>query len=332
MDTDPNDYGRELRRLPRISADGDYFISWLDDAGNQQTARASRVDVAETGVCLNAGGPVSPGISVSLEQQGGGILRDGIVRYCVPKDGCYQLGIEFIQQPGAQPAVAGEETDYYEFLQISSKAEPATIHRIYRFMAGRFHPDNPETGDPEKFLLLNRAYQVLSNPESRSRYDHSRKRGEGEPYRIFEQKAFVNGIEGEGNRRLGVLALLYIKRRSTPDDPSVSLLDLEKWMGFPREYLGFTVWYLKSKQYITVADNSDFTLTASGVDFVEENAQRNEVLASVLNETGHSAMDPTPADNPFRTDRTGGVFKLGPAVQPNLSAAVPENPEQPEAV
>jgi hypothetical protein len=100
-------------------------------------------------------------------------------------------------------------------------------------------------------------------------------------------------------------------------------------MGFPREYLGFTVWYLKSKQYITVADNSDFTLTAMGVDFVEENAQRNELLASVLNATGHSAMDPMPATDPFRTDRAGAIFKLGPVVSPHPLDAAPENPEQP---
>ena len=40
-------------------------------------------------------------------------------------------------------------------------------------------------------------------------------------------------------------------------------------MGFPREYLDFTTWYLVKKGYITGADNSDFTLTAEGVDFVE---------------------------------------------------------------
>ncbi len=44
--------------------------------------------------------------------------------------------------------------DYYEFLQISPNAEFDTIHRVYRFLALRFHPDNPETCDPDKFHLL----------------------------------------------------------------------------------------------------------------------------------------------------------------------------------
>ena len=40
-----------------------------------------------------------------------------------------------------------ELTDYYELLQISPNAEPETIHRVYRLLAQRFHPDNGQTGD-----------------------------------------------------------------------------------------------------------------------------------------------------------------------------------------
>jgi DnaJ-class molecular chaperone len=41
--------------------------------------------------------------------------------------------------------------DYYETLQISPNAEPETIHRIFRLLAQRFHPDNQETGDSVRF-------------------------------------------------------------------------------------------------------------------------------------------------------------------------------------
>ena len=37
-----------------------------------------------------------------------------------------------------------DTADYYEALQISSNAEPETIHRVYRMLAQRFHPDNKE--------------------------------------------------------------------------------------------------------------------------------------------------------------------------------------------
>ena len=59
-----------------------------------------------------------------------------------------------------------EMPDYYEFLQISPSAEADTIHRVYRFLATRFHPDNQETGDTERFFLLTQAYEVLSDPDA----------------------------------------------------------------------------------------------------------------------------------------------------------------------
>jgi DnaJ-class molecular chaperone len=63
------------------------------------------------------------------------------------------------------------EVDYYEVLQISANAEPETVHRVYRLLAQRFHPDNIETGDEGKFHALSEAYQVISDPERRARYD-----------------------------------------------------------------------------------------------------------------------------------------------------------------
>ena len=125
------------------------------------------------------------------------------------------------------------ETDYYEVLQISRHADVETIHRVYRMMATRFHPDNPRTGDTEIFLLLKRAYEVLSDPDSRARYDSTRMIEEEAPLPIFELKDFVYGLKGEVNRRLGVLSLLYNRRRANEDRPGLSVMDLEKRMAFP---------------------------------------------------------------------------------------------------
>ena len=38
-------------------------------------------------------------------------------------------------------------------------------------LAQRYHPDNPETGDTERFVLLNQAFDTLSNAELRTAYD-----------------------------------------------------------------------------------------------------------------------------------------------------------------
>jgi hypothetical protein len=174
------------------------------------------------------------------------------------------------------------DTNYYEILQVSRHADPETIHRVFRIMAMRFHPDNPETGSAEKFHLLHHAYRVLSDPEQRARYDAAVPDDGGKPSPVFELKDFVLGVEGEMNRRLGILSLLYQARRIDPDRPGVSVLDLEKRMAFPREYLCFTVWYLKAKGYISMQPNSDYELTAEGVDFVESNSSSNRVIRAML--------------------------------------------------
>jgi curved DNA-binding protein CbpA len=171
---------------------------------------------------------------------------------------------------------------HYEFLQISPNAEPDTIHRVYRFLAIRFHPDNAETGNPEKFYLLKQAYDVLSDPERRAAYDAECEQNAPEQPPLSSTIDFMDSMEGELNRRLAVLALLYFRRRSTPDSPEVSLTEVESRMGFPRDYLEFTTWYLQKKGYITRADNSAFTLTATGVDFVETQRARIPILNKLL--------------------------------------------------
>jgi DnaJ-class molecular chaperone len=64
-----------------------------------------------------------------------------------------------------------KKPNYYEFLQISPNADQDTIHRVYRFLAARYHPDNPITGDANTFRLLKEAYDVLSDPARHAQYD-----------------------------------------------------------------------------------------------------------------------------------------------------------------
>jgi curved DNA-binding protein CbpA len=207
---------------------------------------------------------------------------------------------------------ADSTVDYYEFLQISPNAQPDTIHRVYRFLACRFHPDNLETGDPEKFLLLNRAYDVLSDPGRRKDYDATLRKDQEQPDSLFESVDFLDGIEGEVNRRLAVLYLLYRRCRADVHSPRVSLLELEAQMGFPREYLDFTTWYLRSKKYIAKEDNSDFSLTPLGVDYVESNYSKLPLLRKLLHGRGRSTEAPECHNAGESTRPAHGTFILGP--------------------
>jgi hypothetical protein len=185
--------------------------------------------------------------------------------------------------------IAAQTLDYYEFLQISPNADSDTIHRVYKFLAARFHPDNPDSGDPEKFFLLKSAYDVLSDFDRRAEYDLKRASGESEKQPMSNAVDFMDNLQGEVNRRLAVLAVLYYQRRNNPYNPEVSLADIEKRMGFPRDYLDFTTWYLTRKGYVTKADNSDFSLTAEGVDFVETQRISIPVLNKLLTNGNQAA-------------------------------------------
>jgi molecular chaperone DnaJ len=62
--------------------------------------------------------------------------------------------------------------DYYEILGVSRDADKEEIKRAYRRLARKYHPDvNSESGAEERFKEINRAYEVLSEPETRARFD-----------------------------------------------------------------------------------------------------------------------------------------------------------------
>lgn len=210
--------------------------------------------------------------------------------------------------PEKRKATDTDFPDYYEFLEISPQATQDTIHRVYRFLASRYHPDHPETGDLEKFALLTSAYKVLSDPARRAEYNAQRSM---RPATFSDPMSstidFMDQVEGDQNRRLAVLTILYYRRRMYPDRPEVSLAEIEQRMGFPRDYLDFTCWYLTKKKYITRADNAEFTLTVDGVDFIETQRATVPLLDRLLtngahgsDEAGHnrlpSSVPPTPED------------------------------------
>jgi curved DNA-binding protein CbpA len=194
-----------------------------------------------------------------------------------------------------------EFIDFYELLQISPNAEQETIQRVYRMLAARYHPDNPQTGSSAKFVRLNEAYKTLTDARARAVYDAEYQSKSAQPIEIFKLREFSEGIDGETNRRMGILCLLYNRRRTNPDSPGMSSLDLERLMSMPREHLMFTLWYLREKDCLRQTDTSDFVVTANGVDEVEKSLPKHHVLYNLLK----AADEESPQFNEQPDEETG---------------------------
>lgn len=67
-----------------------------------------------------------------------------------------------------------ELVDYYAVLQLDPSAEPEVVRAAYRALAHKYHPDVEGGGQPVRMVAINRAWDVLGNPETRASYDRSR--------------------------------------------------------------------------------------------------------------------------------------------------------------
>ncbi len=121
-----------------------------------------------------------------------------------------------------------EKRDYYEVLKVARNAAEKDISEAYRMLALKYHPDrNP--GDDEavaRFKEAAEAFEVLSSPEKRARYDrygHAGMEGAGvHQFRdvsdIFEAFGDVFGdLFGGGRRRSRVNRGADIRSRVTLD-------------------------------------------------------------------------------------------------------------------
>ena len=191
--------------------------------------------------------------------------------------------------------------DYYEDLQISPNADKEMIERVFRILAKRYHPDNTETGDAEKFNVLYKAYQVLSDPEERAAFDAKYEQLRADRWKIVEEASQSDGFEQDDRIRQGVLSLLYVARRQDALNPGMGIIEFEKVLGCPQHHMDFHLWYLKEKGWILRTDTGGYAITADGVDKMANNdlMLRKDRLLPGIGETSEGSgesMDHVPDD------------------------------------
>ena len=254
--------------------------------GRSGDVRARVLDVSEAGIGVELPFWLREDDVVTVSGSGlptRGKTKARVVR-CSSTDAGYRAGLTFEESKGPHATTAESDgvPDYYDILQISPKADPEMIHRVFRLLAQRYHPDNGETGNQEAFREVAEAYKVLSDPEKRAAYDVNYNARRLLRWQIFDQGEAKVGMAGEKNKRRGILELLYTARRNQPTEPSMTLHELEDMLGCPREHLEFSLWYLKETGLLTRSDNARYAITAKGVDHAEatlpDNDSRNERL------------------------------------------------------
>ena len=160
--------------------------------------------------------------------------------------------------------------DYYETLQLSSSADHDTIEKVYRMLAKRFHPDNPISGNSERFSDLKKAYEILADSEKRAAYDVKHAEVKELHWQVFDQESASDSHESDKRIFQGILSLLYVARRQDVDKPGMGNIHLQNMLGCPTEHLEFHVWYLKEKGWIQRLENGQLAITASGVEKLAE--------------------------------------------------------------
>jgi hypothetical protein len=286
----------ERRRKPRHRMGRPGEPVWVvlhDVPGAASGIRAKLLDANDLGLGIETECQLERNALLTVDGQLGAQGSPGKVRArvvdCKPLAGVFRSGLQIeATYENGHGASAGEPVaDYYEALQISPNADPDMIHRVYRLLAQRYHPDNAETGDEKIFRALTEAYRVLSDAEKRAAYDVSLQSQRRLRWRIFDQRQAAIGKAAEKSKRKGILDLLYTKRCNEPEKPAMTLHEIEDLLGCPREQLEFSIWYLKENGLIARQDNGRVAVTAKGVDWAEQEEAAQQLRADHLLEASH---------------------------------------------
>ena len=164
--------------------------------------------------------------------------------------------------PAADP---DDEANHYEVLQVSRTADVDTIRRVFHVLAQRYHPDNRETGDQEKFRRVVDAHTVLIDPEKRAAHDVFLAGEDKIRFKLFDTLQSTEGVQAETRKRLGVLRLLYAKRLTDALHPAMHGRNFAELLACPLEHLEFALWMLREQRLISRSDSNQFEITWQGV-------------------------------------------------------------------
>lgn len=187
-----------------------------------------------------------------------------------------------------------QDKDYYALLGVPSDATPAQIKSAYRKLAKQYHPDVNNSADAaEKFREITEAYDTLTDPDRRRRYDrlHGTRRttfGEDEWFKYTRPGDGTRSGTGSANGHrsqaaspiLKILEDIWLEiRRWHPDiPPAIIIIASGTDTKYPRwGYHAPDRWNVAGRQYAEVM------ISGEGLRRTPD-----EVLGTLLHEAAHA--------------------------------------------
>ena len=164
--------------------------------------------------------------------------------------------------------------DYYDLLQLSPNADEDTIHRVFRHLAKKCHPDLPGGGDPARFRQLVKAHETLANEEERAAYDARYQEYWNRKWRVASEASDGSAFTEDRETREKLLSLLYVQRRRDMRSPGLGEYEMARLLRVPVEIVEFHIWYLREKGWVQRIESGQLAISANGVDSIESSRLR----------------------------------------------------------
>jgi hypothetical protein len=215
-------------------------------------------------------------------------------------------------------AAAGKFQDHYEVLGVEHKAGIDAIQVAYARLADKYNPRTGIVPDVEKFESVTLAFEVLADPELRQEFDKLKGIGEEDKPK-FSGAPFFEAYRRDSHLRVGLLCVLYDRRRSKPFTPALSMRHLEAIFSASTQELNFALWYLKQRELVLADDKSSLQITVDGMDYLEANPPSPQLVLPMIKVAGLAGQPEEPAVEDVLPE---------PAPEPNVEVRAQPIPSQ----
>jgi hypothetical protein len=193
---------------------------------------------------------------------------------------------------------AGRFQDHYEVLGVDHKAGSEAIQTAYARLAQKYNPKTGPMPDQEKFDALTLALEVLSDLDLRAEFDKLKGIGQDDKPK-FSGLAFFEAYGRDIHLRIGLLCVLYDRRRSKPFTPALSMRHIEAIFNASSQEINFALWYLKQRELVVADDKSSLSITTNGMDYLVQHVPDPKMVMQLIRSGG--LMETTETVEPVET-------------------------------